>query len=90
MVEDFKKSCLRLLCWWFGCHLEDDPIGYPDYQICQRCGDCMDYYDLVSDTRHNFFKEWVSYWLFRKWLPAKCSECGHRFKHDSNVDHIPF
>ena len=93
-----KLIVSRFLCWWFGCDADhDNAQSWHDYDHweyhvpCRRC-DCKDvsYADQVGDTRHNRFKNWCNYWLFRKWWPAKCSECGHRFKCDESIDHIPF
>ena len=82
----------RLYCWWFGCE--------PDYQAhlyidgleltpCARCGaeDCT-YNDMVGYTRHARFVEFWRYWLWRKWVPRPCVDCGKRGgNHD---DCIPF
>ena len=85
---------MKILCWWFGCQPDKEeyqnaPLGYP--LACKRC-DCLpDYADLVGDTKHNRFKKNLSYWLFRKWIPAKCEYCGRRWrKCDESIDHIPF
>jgi len=32
----------------------------------------------------------VRYWLFRRWWPEKCHECGKRFGTHSECDGIPF
>ena len=87
----------RMWCWWFGCvpgdlarHYYSDGSGCDDFYHCKRCGNEVDYGDLVGDTRHNRFKENMNYYLFRKWFPAKCPDCGRRYGHDESIDHIPF
>lgn len=80
---------MGIRCWWLG-H-EKHPDDYdPEHAQCIHCGDHVSYADLVGDTRHNRFKEWCNYYFFRKWWSAKCSSCGHRFKHDESNEHIPF
>lgn len=84
----------RLACWWFGCAPDyDHPCELaPNYVVpCVRCGAHeTSYADRVGDTRHNRAKAWARYWLWRKWWPAKCSDCGGRWQHDATRDHLPF
>lgn len=70
------------LCWWFGC--KADGVDLP----CERCGEPVDYGDLVGDTRHRWFVAWLSYWLFRRWWPERCRDCGKRF--GEHKDCLPF
>lgn len=86
------KLLNRLYCWWFG--------HAPDYQArmygddctpCERCGiEDIDYGDLVQPSRHEFLKAKIPYLFYRKWFPAKCPDCGHRYKCDETNEHIPF
>ena len=82
----------RARCWWFGC--EPHPQEYchrgDDWLTCMHCGRETPYGDLVGDTRHNRAKAWARYWLWRKWWPEKCSDCGGRWTHDDTRDHLPF
>ena len=82
----------RARCWWFGC--EPHPQEYchrsDDWRTCIHCGQEVLYGDLVGDTRHNRAKKWARYWLWRKWWPEKCSDCGGRWAHDNTRDHLPF
>lgn len=79
----------NLKCWLTGC--EKHPQDYdPEHAECVRCGGIVSYSDMVGDTRYNRIKEWCNYWLFRKWIPAKCWSCGRRYKCDESDEHIPF
>lgn len=78
------------LCWWFGCEPDPRDPAPPGYLECRRCGEFVEYSDLVGDTRRARFKRWISYWLFRKWWPRQCPFCRRRFSCDESVDHIPF
>lgn len=96
--ERFKPLVSRALCWWFGCEPDHDKTccAYDEFNTwchtpCKRCDVLdVDYASLVGDTRHNRMKENLRYWLFRKWWPEKCSDCGHRYKCDDSIDHLPF
>jgi hypothetical protein len=79
----------KIICWWFGCNPQRDYYGYPG-EHCQRCGEEVSYSDLVGDTRHNRFKVWASWSLWKKWIPRKCPDCGRYFKCDPSIDHLPF
>ena len=81
---------MNIKCWWFGCQPgKSQQIDYNDYVIyCKRCGYEADYSDLVGDTRHNRFKTWFKYWVYRKWFPAKCIDCGKRY--GSHKHCLPF
>jgi len=82
---------MKVRCWWFGCEIHLQDYSPPEETICVHCGDLVSYGDMVGDTRHNRFKEWARYWLWRKWFPAKCFACGRRWRIcDENIDHIPF
>lgn len=83
----------RIICWWHG-HRPDykRSAWNGDYYPvpCSRCGASdTSYSDQVGDTRHNRTKEWVHYWLFRRWIPAKCQDCGRRSMCDECRD-VPF
>jgi len=81
----------RLRCWWLGCEPHPQDPAPPDFLECQHCGEIVDYGDLVGDTRYNRFKAWCYYWLFRRWCPVKCGDCGRRWRDcDDAIDHIPF
>lgn len=83
----------KFQCWWFGCTQEYDYYGCPEDK-CSVCGKEIDYASCAGDTRHNKMKEYIfgnlKYYLFRKWFPEKCEYCGHRYKCDELIDHIPF
>lgn len=81
---------MNLLCWWFGCEVHPEHSAPVDRSRCMRCDGPMSYEDLVGLTRHRLTREWLRYWLFRRWWPKKCSDCGGRWKHDESVDHLPF
>jgi hypothetical protein len=86
----------RLICWWFGCEPDYEAVyydtnreGWSEAVPCKRC-DAPDtsYADRVGDTRHNRLKQWLHSWLFRRWCPAKCGDCGKR--RSECRDCIPF
>jgi len=82
---------MGIYCWWFGHDRHPDDYSPPDEITCMNCGRHMSYDDLVGDTRHMRFMNFVRYWFFRKWFPAKCLDCGRRWREcDDTVDHIPF
>lgn len=88
--REVTRLAKRLRCWWFGCaaHIQDSsPL---DELQCMRCGGVLDYYDLVGDTRHSRFMDFCRQWGWRRLWPKRCTDCGHRFKCDDSVDHIPF
>jgi hypothetical protein len=72
----------KIACWWFGCKPDPENAHDTEYGYivpCCRCGaQDTTYADQVGDTRHNRAKEWAHYWLFRRWIPAKCKDCGRR------------
>ena len=80
----------RLRCWWYGCEQHPQDSAPPDHATCMHCARNVPYGDMVGDTRHNHAKDWLSYWLWRKWCPAKCAACGSRFGHKGSCDGIPF
>lgn len=82
------------ICWWFGCNPD---YGYPcelapSYVVpCTRCGaPDTDYSDRIGDTRHNRAVQWAMWWLWRKWIPARCSDCGRRFGKHEHCEDLPF
>lgn len=86
------KFILKIRCWLFGCEAHPQEYCHRDDNRfdCIHCGEETSYGDLVGDTRFNRLRDWVNYWLFRKWWPVKCIQCGHRFGCDESVDHLPF
>jgi hypothetical protein len=82
----------RARCWWFGCEEHPQECCHSDADMftCLHCGEEVSYSDLVGDTRHNRAKAWAHYWLWRKWWPYKCADCGGRWRHDEGIDHLPF
>ena len=83
------KALKKIRCWWFGCEAHPQDPAPPEFLECIRCGEIVDYADQVGYTRHTLVMGWASYWLFRKWWPKKCLDCGRRWKCD-NSEHIPF
>jgi hypothetical protein len=85
-----ERRVIHLMCWWFGCDAHPQEYCHRNDNMfqCVRCGEEASYSDLVGDTRHNRFKECLLYWLWRRWFPSKCSDCGKRFGDHS--DCIPF
>ena len=79
---------ISVRCWWLG-HEPDyfDQKPEPD---CIHCGRSISYDELVSDCRQRRVLAMARHWLLRKWWPAKCGDCGRRFKCDDRIDHIPF
>lgn len=82
----------RLVCWWLGCRPDWHAMHYDAEAIpCERCGAAdTTYADRCGDTRHNRAKDWLSWWLWRRWLPRKCPACGGRFGCRADCDGIPF
>lgn len=81
---------MNVLCWWFG----HKPGKFKENCIpCIRCGQYdIGYEGLVEDSRYTRVKEWLNYYLFRKWLPEKCPDCGRRYgKANCDIcDDLPF
>lgn len=80
----------RIRCWWFGCEMDPYDTAPIGITRCVRCAEVVTYSDAVGDTRHYRTKAWLTFWLFRKWLPEKCAACGGRWRHDETKDHLPF
>lgn len=59
-----------------------------EYLRCDRCGELMTYEALAGVTRLEQIKSAASYYLFRKWWPEKCAECGKRY--GEHEDCLPF
>lgn len=76
-------------CWWFGCERHPQDWAPPDTSSCFRCGEYVEYSDLVGDTRHYRFMERLRA-IGRFFYRPKCPDCGRRFGCDESVDHIPF
>ena len=77
----------KLYCWWCGCASHPQDPSPPDELTCKRCGEFVTYADLVGDTPYYRMMDQINY---VKSLWRKCPDCGRRFGHDNNVDHIPF
>ena len=96
MIVKIKRLVIFLHCWWFG-HEPDyssqvfdgDPDAYGWHTPCKRCGLWdIEYHELVTGSRSYKVKQFFIYWLYRRWWPEPCKDCGHRFcRHD---DCIPF
>jgi hypothetical protein len=71
-----ERIVVRQLCWWFGCAPHPQDPAPPDELTCMHCGMNVPYGDLVGDTRHNRTMDWLRYWMWRRWIPAKCPACG--------------
>lgn len=86
------KFLRKLQCWWLG-HITGDGATYYDgycfIWVCKRCEKELGYCDH-SDPVCVVVGQFFLYWLFRKWLPTKCIDCGRRYKCDETKDHIPF
>ena len=70
-----KRVFVKIKCWWFGCiqHPQDPtPI---EHATCMHCDGEVSYSDMVGYSRHNLAKEWIRYWVFRRWFPKRCEEC---------------
>jgi hypothetical protein len=74
----------RLKCWWFGC-VPDYHAQFFDHENgwseppCRRCGAlAVSYADCVGETRNHRTTELLHFWLVRRWVPAKCHQCGKR------------
>ena len=80
----------RLRCWWFGCEQHPQDPSPPDSVSCMHCGGYVEYSHLVGDTRHSRFMESCARFSWRMLFPRKCVDCGHRYKCDETVDHLPF
>jgi hypothetical protein len=87
-----RMRSARAICWWFGCKPD---FGHscelsPNYVVpCKRCGvPDTEYADRVGDTRHNAAIGWLRYWLLRRWVPARCNDCGRRYGRHDNC--LPF
>lgn len=87
-----ERQASRLRCWWFGCEAHPQEHCHRDdgWLTCMHCGHEVPYGDLVGDTRHNRAKAWARYWLWRRWWPERCGDCGGRWTHDETKDHVPF
>lgn len=81
-------------CWWFGC---DPDYAHcceldPSYVVaCKRC-DAPDtsLEDRIGEDRHSRLVGALRYWLWRKWVPSKCSDCGRRFGKHQSCNELPF
>jgi hypothetical protein len=79
----------RAICWWFGCVPVWQASAFGDAIPCGRCGaPDISYEDLAGLSRHARLKAWLRYWLFRRWWPEPCRDCGKRFGHHD--DCLPF
>lgn len=79
-----------LRCWWYGHEQHPQDSAPPESATCMHCGEYVPYGDMVGDARHNRVMGSLSYWLWRRWRPAKCPACGARYGHRGDCDGIPF
>ena len=77
-----------LLCWWCGHEQHPQDSAPPESATCMYCGEPVPYGDMVGDTRHSRTMDGLRYWLFRRWWPARCGDCGKRFGGHSEC--LPF
>ncbi len=89
-ARPLDRIVVRLRCWWYGHEQHPQDSAPPESATCMHCGDYVPYGDMVGDTRRNRTLDWLRYWLWRRWLPAKCPACGARFGHRGDCDGIPF
>lgn len=89
-TRPLERIIVRLRCWWFGCEPHPQDSAPPDEITCMHCYRNVPYGDMVGDTRHNRTIDWLRHWMWRRWVPAKCSACGTRFGHRGYCDGIPF
>jgi len=80
----------RLHCWWFGCEPHPQDQSPPDSMNCMYCGGYVEYGDFVGDTRHYHFLAFCERFSWRRLFPKRCPDCGHWYKCDENISHIPF
>ena len=73
-------------CWLFGCEPHPQDPAPIEHLQCRRCGEVMQYSDLVGDTRWNRVKERATFW--RDWFPERCFDCGKRY--GKHKDCLPF
>lgn len=78
---------MSLHCWWFGCQKHPQDPAPVEFVACFRCGECIDYSDLVGDTRHYRAMQMLARFNPRRLWPRKCIDCGRRFKCDETIDH---
>lgn len=76
----------KIICFIFG-H-EPEYTGGNNVH-CSRC-DLWDipYHELIEGRRFMKAVLFLKYWLYRKWFPAKCFDCGKRYADHSQC--IPF
>lgn len=58
-----------------------------------HCGECVPYSDMVGDTRHARFMDYLRrmYWhVIGRWRPTNCPACGGRGGCKPGCDGIPF
>lgn len=90
----------NIRCWFLGCPVIENVMCEEDEQ-CKHCGRFrVDYYGQSTefefyalDPIHKRIYERISDLLFKIKsivFPDKCWQCGHRYKHDESVDHLPF
>lgn len=85
-------------CWFLGCPVIKNVMREEDEQ-CKHCGRFRvpfaytGYYNVLDPIHKriwSFFKYEIWYRLRSIIYPIKCMQCGHRYKHDKSVDHLPF
>ena len=82
------NKLISLYCWLFG-HVPDysgqifdadaDECDRGWRTPCSRCGKWdIDYHELVTGSRSHKAKMFFVYWLYRRWWPELCRDCGKR------------
>jgi len=89
-----KRLVIFLHCWFFG-HVPDDKntvfdtdeYTYGWHMMCKRCGILdIEQHELMTGSRSYKVKQFVIFWLYRRWCPEPCKDCGSRFgKHDNCI-----
>lgn len=86
---------MKIFCFLFGHKCDDHCTGYDGWRdcffwVCHICESELDIYEahIKAGFLHDIWLRLVS--RFRDIFPEKCSACGHRYKCDESVDHIPF
>lgn len=73
----------KLWCWWFGCAPHPDDPAPLEHVHCAHCDEVIGYDEYVSRSRHDRLVEALRYWLYRRWIPERCGDCGKRWgQHD--------
>lgn len=70
----------ELRCWWLGCEPHPQDTAPPEYLECQHCNEIISYEQQIGYKPGFYYvaREFLTYWLCRKWWPHKCVDCGKR------------